>query len=334
MQSGARRGRRKVSVLAVVLSLAGLGLLTISVLIFLVTIVDQASGLGGGSLTGEKVGVIHLSGVITAEDQASLLGTPVGGGASSVVRYIRQAAKDDAVKAVVLRINSPGGSAAASQEIYEALMAARQSKPFIASMADVAASGGYYAAAGCERIVANRATMTGSIGVIMHGYDASGLLDWLRVDPATIKSGKYKDIGAMDRPMTAEEKRLLQEMVDNCYQQFLGDVARGRGVKVEVIKPLADGRILTGEQARKAGLVDELGGFWDAVKLAAKLGGVKDPDSAELQNYGAGSLLDQLLATKAAPTSPAAELAGKLAGGLGPGLWFLAPIAPPQTVGG
>jgi len=311
-----RTGGRPV--LAIGLALAGLGLVTISVVVFLVTVIDQASGLAGGRLGGEKIGVIHLSGLIMADEQATLFGTSTGG-AGAVVRHIREAAKDDTVRAVVLRINSPGGSAAASQEIYEALMAARQSKPFVASMADVAASGGYYAAAACERIMANRATMTGSIGVIMSGYDLSGFLDWLHIDPATIKSGKYKDIGAMDRPMTAEERRLLQAMVDNCYQQFLGDVARGRNVKVEAVKPVADGRILTGEQARQAGLVDELGGFWDAVQLAAKLGGVKQPESVELQTYGAGSLLDQLLASRAAPRSPAAALAERLAGGPAPG---------------
>lgn len=334
MSAVVQRRRRRPPLLAIGLGLAALGLLSIAVLVFLVTIVDQASGLGGGTLSSPKIGVIHLSGVIMSEDQATLFGTPAGGGASSVVRHIRDAAKDDSLRAVVLRINSPGGSAAASQEIYEALMTARKSKPFVASMADVAASGGYYAAAGCEQIVANRATMTGSIGVIMNGYDLSGFLDWLHIDPATIKSGKYKDIGSIDRPMTAEERALLQAMVDDCYQQFLGDVARGRGVKVEQIKPVADGRILTGAQARKVGLVDELGGFWDAVKLAARLGGIKDVDSVELQTYGAGSLLDQLLQSRSAPATPAAELAQRLAGGLGAGAWFLAPLGPPRLTGG
>ena len=325
---GPRRRRRKPAVLAIVLGLAALGFLTIGALVFIVSLVDSAAGLGGKSAGGEAIGVIRLSGLIMSEDQATLFGS-AGNGASSTVEHIREAAADDSIRAVVLRINSPGGSAAASQEIYEALMAARASKPFVASMADVAASGGYYAAAGCERIMANRATMTGSIGVIMHGYDLSGLYDWLKVAPQTIKSGKYKDIGATDRAMTADERRLLQAMIDNCYQQFLGDVARGRGVKVEAIKPIADGRIFTGEQARKAGLVDDLGGFWDAVKLAAKLGGLKDPEHARLEYYGGETLLDELLQTKAAPASPAAELMQKLGGGLGAGLWFVSPVSPP-----
>jgi protease-4 len=129
--------------------------------------------------------------------------------------------------------------------------------------------------------------------------------------------------------MTAEERRLLQAMVDNCYQQFLGDVARGRGVKVEAIRPVADGRIFTGEQARNAGLVDDLGGFWDAVKLAAKLGGVADPEQVSLKRYGGGTMFEQLLSAQA-PAVPGAELVRQLTSGLGAGLWFLTPAAPPQ----
>lgn len=283
-----------------------------------------AGGRIGSTLAKDRIGVIDVSGLITAQSTMGMFGGVSGAGADRIVGHIRSAAADHTIRAVVVRIDSPGGTPAASQEIFSAILAARERKPFVASMADVAASGAYYVAAACDRIVANRATLTGSIGVMMPGYDLSGLLEWVRVKPTVITSGKFKDIGSFDRPMRAEERELLQAMVDNTYEQFLTDVAIGRKVPPAKIRPHADGRIFTGEQAKKVGLVDELGGFYDAVRVAEKAAGMAPSTEPNLYYYGRGTLLEQLLAVT--PTSrgsgpPAAALPPLLAP-----LWLLGPF--------
>ncbi|MCC7491627.1 MAG: signal peptide peptidase SppA [Fimbriimonadaceae bacterium] len=333
-----RPPRRPRSLLLVVLGVALFGFLGFSLLVALVTLAGSGrGGAGGGALGRDRIAVIPLSGLITAGGESSLLGGSSGGG-EKTVELIRKAAKDKNVKAVVIRINSPGGSAAASQEIFEAILAAREAtrKPFVASMADLAASGGYYVAAACDQIVANRSTLTGSIGVIMAGYDISGLLEWIRVKPATIKAGKWKDVGSLERPMTAAERALLQALINNTYDQFVKDVARGRRLPEAQVRKLAEGRVYTGEQAKQVRLVDSLGGFWDAVKLAQQL--AKLPASAEpnLLRYGSGSLLDELLATSQARQSgalgalPAAALGGLPAPGTVPPIWYVCPVGAPR----
>jgi protease IV len=201
-------------------------------------------------------------------------------GSQQIARRIRSAAEKKEVKAVLLDINSPGGSVGAVQEIYSAVMKARKEtgKPFVARFGEVSASGGYYVAAACDKIVAHPGTITGSIGVIFSVGNFEGLLKKIGVKMEPIKSGKFKDMGSPSREMTAEEKKLLQGMIDDSYGQFVEAVAAGRGMPVEQVKLLADGRIFTGRQAQEAKLVDALGDYRDALDLAGELGKIgKNP---------------------------------------------------------
>lgn len=207
-----------------------------------------------------KVAVVRLRGIIMD--------------GAEIKRQLDKWAEDDSVKAIVLQISSPGGVVGPSQEIFMAVKKAAAKKPVVASMGAVAASGGYYVAAACNKIVANPGTMTGSIGVIMMFSTTFELMDKIGLKAVVIKSGKFKDTGSPHRPFTDEDKRLLQDVVDDTYDQFLNDVAQGRGLPVEEVRKVADGRILTGRQAFKAKLVDKLGGFDDAVELAGRLGGI------------------------------------------------------------
>jgi protease-4 len=291
----------------------------------------RGSHLAG--LGSDRIAVLTVNGVIMASAERSMMGGSAGASSTAFVRQVRKAAADKGVKAILVRINSPGGTAAAAQEMYEAVMAARQKKPVVASMADMAASGGYYVASACNRIVAQRATMTGSIGVIIAGYNVSGLLKRYDVSDQAITSGKYKDAGSMTKPQSPEDRALLQSMVDNVYQQFLGDVAKGRDKKPEQIKPYADGRVLTGEQALKVGLVDELGGFWTAVAAAEKLGGLKHSEEPNLDRMERGTLFEDLLNSDSLLPAPAARPSWlpPLADGAGAAqtvggpLWLMAP---------
>jgi len=201
------------------------------------------------------------------------------------MKQLREAREDDSIKAVILRINSPGGSAAASQEVGEEIDRLREAgKVVVTSMGDVAASGGYWLAAKTDYIVANPATMTGSIGVIMRFQELKGLYDKLGITDNTIKSGPLKDIGSEARPMTPAERQLLQGMVNDIYEQFVDVVAEGRDLPREKVKALADGRIFTGRQAKEAGLVDELGNFYTAVEKTRELAHLDE--SAQLVELG------------------------------------------------
>jgi protease-4 len=181
--------------------------------------------------------------------------------------------EDDNIKSVVLRINSPGGAVAPCQEIYRAVKALN--KPVVASMGSVAASGGLYVAAGGDLIMASPGTLTGSIGVILQSLELAGALDKVGLKSQTIKSGPFKDIGSPFREMRPEEKDLLQTLVEEVYEQFLSDLASGRPkLPPEELRRLADGRIFSGAEARRLGLVDELGGFEDAARRAAAMGGL------------------------------------------------------------
>lgn len=192
------------------------------------------------------------------------------------------------IKAIVLRVNSPGGTVAASQELFYVLRRIRESKlPVIALMEDVAASGGLYISLAANHIVAYPGTVTGSIGVIMQSLDASGALAWLKVNVNTVKSGKFKDIMSATRSMTEEEKALLTEMIMNIYDQFKGTVVRERLLDPRVVSTFADGRILSGEQAHRHGLVDSLGGLEDAIEVACRLAGIARND-AHIDYLGEG----------------------------------------------
>ncbi len=230
-----------------------------------------------GTFCRDKIAVIDVDGMILNAKAGGLLGG--GDNMMSTFRERLDAARDDRrVKAVVLRINSPGGAVTASDIMYQDILNFRKDtgKPVVACMMDVAASGGYYLAMAADRTFAHPTTVTGSIGVIMSLYNASGLFQMLGVTSTPIKSGPNKDIGNPARAMTDEERAILQGMVDGFYGQFVQVVARGRGMPEERVRALADGRVFTGLDAHKLGLVDEVGYLEDAISCAKQLACVKD----------------------------------------------------------
>ncbi|MFA6030730.1 MAG: signal peptide peptidase SppA [Elusimicrobiota bacterium] len=234
------------------------------------------AGLKAGDLLSatrkDAVGWLPINGVISYGEG----GSRFGHGVPATVRRLRAMAERKDVKAIVLDVNSPGGSVGAVQELYSQIQRVRtvDKKPVVAILNDVAASGGYYLAAGCDAVVSHPGTLVGSIGVIFNTANVEGLFGKIGIRSEPIKSGKMKDIGSMTRPMTKEERELLQGLIDDAYGQFLGAVAQGRKMSEESVRPLADGRIFTGRQALGLKLVDELGDSTRAVELAAKLGGI------------------------------------------------------------
>jgi len=217
---------------------------------------------GGRSFAlDNKVGVVKVEGFI--------------GDTHDIIEQLSQFGKDDSIKAVVLRIDSPGGGVASSQEIYAAVAELKKKKKVIASMGSVAASGGYMVACASDKIVANPGTITGSISAVMYFANAHELLKKVGLKASTIKSGKFKDIGSPIRGMTAEERVLIQKLVDDIYDQFLDMVARDRNIEKESLRKIADGRIFTGRQALELGLVDYLGDMGYAVTLAGEISGIK-----------------------------------------------------------
>jgi len=189
---------------------------------------------------------------------------------------IKEYTKDKSIKAIILRIDSPGGAVAPSQEIYEEVKKAAAQKKVVVSMGSVAASGGYYIAAPATKIIANPGTLTGSIGVIMEIPNIEGLMNKIGIKTEVIKSGRHKDIASAFRTMGKEEREILQGVMDNVHEQFMKAVAEGRKIKIEEVRKIADGRIFTGEQAKTYGLVDDLGTLEDAIKTAATLAGIKE----------------------------------------------------------
>ncbi len=215
-------------------------------------------------LSGEdRIALVRVEGVIL-DSQAT-------------VSDLKRFGENPLIKAIVLRIDSPGGGVVPSQEIYDAVQRVRNkhNKAVIASMGTVAASGGYYIAAATDRIMANPGSLTGSIGVIMETANVEGLLSKIGVEGIVVKSGKFKDVGSPLRKMTDEERALLQSVMDDVHKQFIDAVAAGRALEVSAVQALADGRVFTGRQAKEAKLVDELGNLEDAIQLAADLAGIE-----------------------------------------------------------
>lgn len=211
----------------------------------------------------DRVALIRIEGVIL-DAQATL-------------SELKQYSENPLVKAIVLRIDSPGGGVVPSQEIHDAVKRVKNksNKAVIASMGTVAASGGYYIAAATDRIIANPGTLTGSIGVIMEMANFEGLMKKVGVEGVVIKSGRFKDVGSPLRKMSDEERKLLQSVMDDVHHQFIQAVADGRSLEVSDVEPLADGRIYTGRQAKEARLVDELGDLDDAIHIAADIAGME-----------------------------------------------------------
>jgi len=219
---------------------------------------------------GDAVAVLRLDGAITASTQDYL--TTTGITPERVRSLLERAEGDPAVKAVVVRINSPGGSVVASDEIYRALLA--YEKPVVISMGDTAASGGYYIACGGDHVIAHPDTLTGSIGVISQFLTFEGLLDKVGVDAVVITTGERKDIGSPYRDMTEQEKELWEGILDQVYQDFVDVVVEARELPEETVRELADGSIYTGRQALELELVDAVGAREDAIEKAGELGGI------------------------------------------------------------
>lgn len=279
------------------LGLAGcLLLVMIGILVSLVGVMSLAGGFGKAEAMGGNVALIRIEGEISFGSSDFSPFSSVAAGADEVIQQLEEAIKDKNAKAILVRVNSPGGSAAASQEIYNALMKAKQKKPIVVSMADVAASGGYYVAAPADVIFANPSTMTGSIGVISMHENFAGLLDKLGIRTEIIKSGALKDMGQPTGPLSEEARAVLKSVIMQVYNQFVDDVAKGRKMDRKQVLALADGRIYTGQQARQNGLIDKLGGMQEALLEAGKLGHVKG--TPELEDYSAPNLLRDLLGFK------------------------------------
>ncbi len=210
----------------------------------------------------DKVALVKIEGLLVTSE--------------NVVEELHDYAEDGSVKAIVLRIDSPGGGVVASQEIYNAVKYARkEGKKVVVSMGSVAASGGYYIAVAADKIVANPGTLTGSIGVIMEFASVEKLLEKIGIKGMVVKAGQYKDMGSPFRDMTEPEKKLLQGVIDDVHAQFIDAVAEGRRIPVDDVKAIADGRIFTGRQALALKLVDRLGDLTDSIALAGTLAGIK-----------------------------------------------------------
>jgi protease-4 len=213
---------------------------------------------------------------------------------SDVIEELLQYREDDGVKAIVLRIDSPGGGVGPSQEIYEEILKVRKEKKVVTSMGSVSASGGYYIACASDVIVANPGTITGSIGVLMQFSSFEELFKKIGIKGVTLKAGAYKDAGSPFREMTPEEKRLMQLVLDNVHNQFIQAVAKGRNLDPAKVTEVADGRIFTGEQAKEYGLVDKMGNLQDAIEEAARLGNISGKPNI-IYPRRKRSLLDLLL---------------------------------------
>lgn len=247
--------------------LRGLGALFVLILVVFTGVFFFAYLTGGDSkalalFAGDGVAVLQIEGAIDDSQ--------------TVLAEMRRFREMPWVKAIVVRIDSPGGAVAPTQEIFEGILKSKKQKPFIASLGGMATSGGYYIAAACDSIVTNPGTLTGSIGVIMQLANFEELMKKVGVRGVNVKSGVNKDIGSPFQPLSPEGKEILQSLVDNVHGQFVNAVAQGRKMDEAAVRKLADGRVYSGDQAHKLGLVDQFGTLQDAIDLAAKRGGIED----------------------------------------------------------
>lgn len=254
--------------------------------LFVAVMIMAPSGQKGlGLFAHGDVAVIEITGAIM--DSAAVM---------EELNYFKES---DRVKAIVLRIDSPGGAVAPSQEIFEEVKKLKPAKKIVVSMGTLAASGGYYIAVAGDKILASPGTITGSIGVIMETMGLQQLMEKVHLESRVIKSGAYKDVGSPLREMTPEERAYLQSIIDNMYGQFKAAVAEGRKIPVEKVQELAQGKIYTGQQALEAGLIDQLGTLYDAIDEAKKLAGLPD-DAKVIWPYKEESFLQELFQSKAA----------------------------------
>lgn len=261
-ESGTRRESRHAHPLLVALATIGGFTILITLALFLLVLWATRGVVTGPSIYhGDKIGVVEIKGLITESE--------------ATIKSLRDFRYNQKIKAVIIRIDSPGGSVGASQELYEEILRLNQEKPVVASLATIAASGGYYASLGARHIVANPGTVTASIGVIMKVPNIEGLLEKLGIQTTVVKSGAYKDLGSIVRDMTEDEQALLQGVMQDIQKQFVKAVSKSRNLSEDQVLAIADGRIMTGHQALDTKLVDELGNFSVAVDRAAGLAGIE-----------------------------------------------------------
>lgn len=253
------------------------------VIAFLALVSVYRASSKGSIMQKSEVGVLEIKGLIMDPDDIS--------------KKIKDLKERDSVKAVVVRIDSPGGGISASQEIYHELKSLDKDKPVIASFSSLAASGGYYVALGARTIFANEGSLTGSIGVIMQLANLERLYQFIKISPITIKSGKFKDIGSSSRKMTPEEREVLQELSDDMHLQFKQAVATERKLPMETVDSFADGRVFSGQQAMQMKLVDSIGTFSDAVKYAAQISKAGDNPELYYPKEDKGSMLQDILSS-------------------------------------
>lgn len=237
--------------------------------------VDEKSITDVVSKKKGKIAVIPVYGLIYKKESSL---SPRG--SDYIVSLIKKYGEDKNVKGIVLDINSPGGTIGAVQEIYSMIVRVKENykKPIVAHLGEVAASGGYYIAAACDKIISNSGTLTGSIGVIFSTYEGEDLLKKIGIKENTVKSGRFKDIGSFSRQMTKEEKKILEDMINDSYSVFVNVVAKGRRMEYNKVLEIADGRVFTGNQALSLGLVDKIGDLYDAIDEAGMLAGIgKNP---------------------------------------------------------
>ncbi len=215
----------------------------------------------------DKIAVVKIEGVILSSE--------------IYLEALREIERSDSFKALVVRVDSPGGSVAASQEIYSAIKRLGEKIPVIASMGNISASGGYYITCGASHIVANPGTITGSIGVIATFANYGELLRWAKIDFDVVKTGELKDAGSPLRPLASKEREYLQTMIDKALEQFQNAVATSRNITPQILKKFSDGRVVLGQSAKEAGLVDEMGTFWDAIEIAAEKAGIDKDTQVE-----------------------------------------------------
>jgi protease-4 len=235
------------------------------------------------AIKGDKIAVIDITGTMLSGGSGvpQLFSESTGAYSNTIMKQLRRAAKDKSVKAVLLNINSPGGSVTSAEEITEEIQRFKKDskKPIVATMGNAGASAAYYVAANCDKIYANPSTLTGSIGVYIGSKNLEELYKKIGITDVMIKSGVHKDILSGARPMTGEERAILQSMVDEMFENFLQTVSAGRKLPLEQVRALADGRVYTGRQAKNLKLVDELGNYYDALAGTAEMAKIEGEPS-------------------------------------------------------
>ena len=311
--------RRDRAALAVVLFVFG-GLFVVF-FAFLLLAYSAVRGEAPRFSTGPRIGVVELKGEIGAG-----LGRGRGIEADETMKVIKRFMDDGDMKAVVVRIDSPGGAVAPSQEIYDELRKLADKKTVVCSMGNVAASGGFYIAMACPLILAEPGTLTGSIGVISQFPNVKGLIDRFNVKVETLKSGKLKDAGNPFRDMTPEDRAYWQALIDQVYGQFVAAVAESRDMPEEDVRKIADGRVLTGQQAQELGLIDEIGNFNDAVDTAKERAGIVGEPHLVYPPDERSRFFEELLggAVHAMADAVRSEVQHEAAVSTAPGLYYLA----------